>query len=96
MGNAYTLHSNAMLRPDVLFTFHGPVRGAKTMNNQNSSWSTISAVCTLVLGVILLWSFGKQWLNLESVPVFLAGLIGVAVPILIVGIWQTYQHSRRK
>jgi hypothetical protein len=96
MGNAYTLHSMAVMRPDVLFAFHGPVQGAKKMNNQNSSSSTITAVCALVIGVILLWSFGKQWLNFESVPVFLAGLIGVAVPVLIFGIWQTYQHSRRK
>lgn len=66
------------------------------MRNQNSSWSTITAICALVIGVILLWSFGKQWLNFESVPVLLAGLVGVIVPILVVGVWQTYRNSKHK
>ena len=66
------------------------------MNNNNRPWSTISYICAFFLGVILFWSFGKNWLNLESMLVFLAGLIGVAVPVLIFGVWDILRNSRRK
>ncbi len=65
------------------------------MKDQSTNWSTITAICTFVIGVILLLSFGKSWLNFESAQVFLAGLLGVAVPVLIVGLWQIYRRSKR-
>ena len=60
---------------------------------QNTNWSTLTAVAALLIGVILLWSFGKDWLNFDSPLVFLAGLIGVAIPVLIFAAWKIYQRS---
>ena len=60
---------------------------------KNTIWSTLTAVAALLIGVILLWSFGKDWLNFDSPLVFLAGLIGVAIPALIFGAWKIYQRS---
>lgn len=54
------------------------------MKNQNSGWSKASIAGAFLAGVILLWSFGKIWLNFESLPVFLAGLVGVAFTVLLV------------
>jgi hypothetical protein len=62
---------------------------------KNSNWSTLTAVAALLIGVILFWSFGKDWLNLDSPLVFLAGLIGVAIPVLIFAAWKIYQLSER-
>ena len=62
---------------------------------KNSNWSTLTAVAALLIGVILFWSFGKDWLNLDSPLVFLAGLIGVAIPVLILAAWKIYQRSDR-
>lgn len=55
---------------------------------KNSNWSTLTAAIAFLIGVILLWSFGKEWLNFSSPLVFLAGLIGVAVPVLIFAAWK--------
>lgn len=60
---------------------------------KNTNWSTLTAVTALLIGVILLWSFGKNWLNFDSPLVFLAGLIGVAIPVLIFAAWKIYQSS---
>jgi hypothetical protein len=48
----------------------------------NNPWSTISSFSAFLLGVVLFWSFGKGWLNLESALIFLVGLIGIAVAVL--------------
>ena len=58
-------------------------------------WSTGTAVVTFFIGVILLWSFGKDWLNFNSPLVFLAGLIGAAIPVLIFVAWKIYQRSNK-
>jgi hypothetical protein len=42
MGNAYTLHSIAVMRPDVLFTLHRPVRGAK---DEQSKFKLVNNHC---------------------------------------------------
>lgn len=60
---------------------------------KNTNWSTLTAVAALLIGVILLWSFGKDWLNFDSPLVLLAGLIGVAIPVLIFAAWKIYQRS---
>jgi len=62
---------------------------------KNSNRSSLTAVAALLIGVILFWSFGKDWLNLDSPLVFLAGLIGVAIPVLIFAAWKIYQLSER-
>ena len=61
------------------------------MNNR--SWSTGMTLATFLIGVILFWSFGKDWLNFDSPLVFLAGLFGVAVPVLIFAAWNISRHS---
>ena len=66
---------------------------AGKMDNRN--WSTGVAVATFLIGVILFWSFGKDWLNFDSPLVFLAGLTGVAFPVLIFAAWNIYRHSRK-
>jgi uncharacterized membrane protein len=66
--------------------------GAK-MKNENIKWSMVSSITAFLIGAILLWSFGKNWLNFESVMVFLAGLIGVAIPVFIFAAWKIYQRS---
>ena len=53
-------------------------------------------MAAFLLGVILFWSFGKNWLNLESRPVFLAGLIGVGVSVLLFGVWNIIRNSKNK
>jgi SNF family Na+-dependent transporter len=59
----------------------------------NHPWSM---TCAFLLGVILFWSFGKDWFPLESTLVFLAGLLGVALAVLGFGIWNIRKDSRRK
>ena len=66
------------------------------MKNENGNWSTIAYVSALLIGVILFWSFGRGWLNFESALVFLAGLIGVAVAVLIFAVWNVYRNSHQK
>jgi predicted neutral ceramidase superfamily lipid hydrolase len=66
------------------------------MRNKKSNLSTVTYVAAFLLGVILFWSFGKDWLNLESRPVFLAGLIGVAVSVLLFGAWNIIRNSKNK
>ena len=60
---------------------------------KNSNWSTLTAVSAFLIGVILLWSFGKEWLNFGAPLVFLAGLIGVAIPVLIFAAWKIHKRS---
>jgi hypothetical protein len=66
------------------------------MKNENGNWSTITYVSALLIGVILFWSFGRGWLNFESALVFLAGLIGVAMAVLIFAVWNVYRNSHHK
>lgn len=56
-------------------------------------WSMIFA---FLVGVILFWPFGKDWLNLESALVFLAGLAGVALVVFVFGIWNIRKDSHHK
>jgi len=66
------------------------------MKNDKANWPAISYVSTFLIGVILFWSFGKNWLNLESASVFLAGLIGVAVSVLLFGAWNIFHTLHHK
>lgn len=60
---------------------------------KSTNWSTGVAIMTFLIGVILLLAFGKDWLNFDSPLVFLAGLIGVAIPVLLFAAWKIYQRS---
>ena len=63
--------------------------------NNNKTRTSISYISALLIGVILFWSLGKDFLNLESAAVFLAGLVGVAVAVLAFGIWNIRRNSHR-
>ena len=60
--------------------------GSEKMKNGN--WSTSTAITTFLVGVILLLTFGKEWINFSSPVIFLAALIGVAIPVLIFAAWK--------
>jgi SNF family Na+-dependent transporter len=64
------------------------------MKTEKGNWSTIAYALAFLIGVILFWSFGKDWLDLKSATVFLAGVIGVALAVLIYGIWNIRHNSR--
>lgn len=66
------------------------------MKDDKPHWPAISYVSASLIGVILFWSFGKNFLNLESASVFLAGLIGVAVAVLVFGAWNIHHNSHHK
>lgn len=55
---------------------------------KNLNWSTGTAVTTFLVGVILLLSFGKEWINFSSPNMFLVALMGVAIPVLIFAAWK--------
>jgi len=65
------------------------------MKNSKVNFSTTTYLCAFIIGVILFWSFGKHWLDLTSTLVFLAGLIGVAVSVLLIAEWNIFKHSEK-
>ncbi len=62
----------------------------------DEAWTAVSYASAFLIGAILFWSIGKNWLNLESASVFLAGLIGVAVAVLVFGAWNIRHNSHHK
>jgi peptidoglycan/LPS O-acetylase OafA/YrhL len=66
------------------------------MKDNKIDWYPLTYVLAFLIGVILFWSFGKEWLDLKSVSVFLAGLSGVAVAVLLFGVWNIYYNSHHK
>jgi peptidoglycan/LPS O-acetylase OafA/YrhL len=66
------------------------------MKDDKTHWYPLTYVLTFLIGAILFWSFGKDWLDLKSASIFLAGLIGVAVAVLAFGAWNSYYNSRHK
>ena len=67
--------------------------GNATMNDNEPNQSIAPVMAAFFIGEILLWSFGKNRLNFESALVFLAGLLGVVVPVFILGLWKIRHHS---
>ena len=66
------------------------------MNDNKTNWSIVSYISAFLIGAILFWSIGRDWLDLGSVSVFLAGLLGVALPILAVCAWNIYNNSHHE
>ena len=66
------------------------------MKDERAHWPAIFYVSAFLIGVILFWSFGKNWLDLKSASVFLAGLIGVAVAVLIFGAWKLFRRPNHR
>jgi hypothetical protein len=64
--------------------------------HSSTSVSNLSIFMAFLIGVLLLIAFGQDWLALESIIVFLAGLIGVAVAALTFGIVVILRNSRHK
>ena len=64
--------------------------------NIHRPMSNLSLICAFLLGVVLLIAFGQNWLSLESLPVFLAGVFGVALIVLVFGILNIARNSRNK
>lgn len=62
------------------------------MKSSNANLPTLACLCAFIIGVILFWSFGKYCLDFTSTLVFLAGLIGVAVSVLLIGTWNIFRH----
>jgi len=66
------------------------------MKDNKIHWYPLTYVMAFLIGVILFWLFGKDWLDLESAFVLLAGLIGVAAAVLAFGAWNIYYNSHHK
>lgn len=66
------------------------------MKSSKANLPAIAYVCAFLIGVILFWSFGKNWLGIESTLVFIAGVIGVAVSVILFGAWNVIHHSDHK
>ena len=64
--------------------------------NIHKPMSNLSLICAFLIGVLLLVSFGQNWLALESILVFLAGLLGVALIVLVFGILNILRKSGNK
>lgn len=63
------------------------------MKDDHKSSPVISLVAAFLLGVILLLSFGKDWLHFESILVLLSGLVGVALAVILARAWEIHRHS---
>ena len=61
--------------------------------NPQRSISTISLLSAFLIGVILFITFGKDQLELESPLFFLAGLLGVALAVLVFTVWNNRNNS---
>jgi peptidoglycan/LPS O-acetylase OafA/YrhL len=63
------------------------------MKDNKIHWYPLTYVMAFLIGAILFWSIGQDWLEFESVLIFLAGLIGVAVAVLAFGAWNIRHDS---
>ena len=61
--------------------------------NSFSVFYALSVLIAFLMGVILFVSFGKDWLDLDSLIVFLAGLAGIAFMAILVRAWELHRHS---
>ena len=66
------------------------------MKDNKFHWCPLTCVMAYLVGVILFWSFGRDWLEFDSALVFLAGLSGVAVSVLAFGAWNIRPDSGHK
>lgn len=64
------------------------------MNNHKTNLHPVAYICAFVIGVILLWSIGKAWLDFESKLVVIAGVVGVAISVINFRVWNMIHHSK--
>jgi len=61
-----------------------------------SLWHPIRYLSAFLIGVILFWTIGRDLFSFISVPIFIAGLLGVAVAVLVFAAWNIYYNSHHK
>jgi len=66
------------------------------MMNNNPNWNQTSSVSAFIIGAILFLLIGKSRLAVNSTPIFIAGLIGVAVAVLAFATWNIYFNSNHR
>lgn len=59
-------------------------------------WHPMNYSMAFIVGVVLFWAFGRNWLDLESMRAFLAGIIGVALSVLAFAAWNIYYNTHHK
>ena len=64
------------------------------MRNDKANLPAITYISAFLIGVILFRLLGKNWLDLESKLVFLAGIMGVLVAVSIFWVWNA-NHNRK-
>jgi len=66
------------------------------MNSEKRNMPTIVYVSAFLISIILFWTVANDWINLGSPVVFLAGLLGVALAVLLIGVWNMTRNSQSK
>jgi len=61
-----------------------------------SWWHPLRYLLAFLIGVVLLWSFGRDLFDFNSTPIFIAGLLGVAVAVLAFAAWNIYYNSHHR
>ena len=61
-----------------------------------SWWHPLRYLSAFLIGVILFWMIGRDLFDFISMPIFMAGLIGVAVAVLAFAAWNIYYNSHHK
>jgi len=61
-----------------------------------SRWHPIRYLSAFLIGVILFWTVGMDMFNFISTPIFIAGLIGVAIAVLAFAVRNIYHNSHHK
>lgn len=61
-----------------------------------SLWHPIRYLLAFLIGVILFWTIGRDLFDFISMPIFIAGLLGVAVAVVAFAAWNIYYNSHHK
>lgn len=61
-----------------------------------SWWHPLRYLSAFLIGVILFWMIGRDLFDFISMPIFMAGLIDVAVAVLAFAAWTIYYNSHHK
>lgn len=62
----------------------------------NKSWHPIRYLSAFLIGVIMLWLFGRDLFDFNSTPIFISGLLGIAVAVVAFAAWNIYYNSHHK
>jgi hypothetical protein len=81
---------------ELLYPHDSMITNTKGESVNKSSWNPIRYSSAFVVGVLLFWAFGRDLFDFKSAPIFIAGLIGVAVAVLVFAAWNIYYNSHYK